>query len=84
MKDIIFTHSSSIGIREYAVSKNMLRREESTLETPYGKVGIKTSFYKGKAVNVKPEFEDCKKLAKKHKVSIADIEKLVIKKWNAK
>lgn len=80
MKEIVFTHSTSIGIREYRVKKNMLRRKESTIETMYGSVRIKQSFYNGKLVSLKPEFEDCKKLAKKHRISISEIEKAVNKK----
>lgn len=79
MKEIIFSHSTSIGIREYSVKKDMLRREESIVETVYGSVRIKQSFYNGKIVRSKPEFEDCKKLAEKHQISISDIEKEVIK-----
>jgi uncharacterized protein (TIGR00299 family) protein len=77
MKEIIFTHSTSIGIREYAVKKNMLRREETTVETTYGSVRIKQSYFNGKLVRSKPEFEDCKNLAEKHQISISEIEKAV-------
>ncbi|NQU52573.1 MAG: nickel pincer cofactor biosynthesis protein LarC [Bacteroidetes bacterium] len=79
MKEIVFTHSTSIGIRECRVKKNMLRREESAVETVFGSVRIKNSFFNGKLVRSKPEFGDCKKLAEKHKVSISEIEKAVNK-----
>jgi uncharacterized protein (TIGR00299 family) protein len=77
MKEIVFTHSTSIGIREYAVEKNMLRREEVTIETSFGSVRIKQSFFNGKLVRSKPEFEDCKKLADKHQISISEVENAV-------
>lgn len=80
MKEIVFTHSSSIGIRENKVRKSMLRRKEGTIETKYGSVRIKQSFFAGELVRIKPEFEDCKLLAEKNSVSIAEIEKAVIKK----
>ena len=79
LKEIIFTHSTSIGIREYQVSKNMLRREESVVETPYGAVRVKKSFYNGKLIRLKPEFEDCKKWAEGNRVSISEIENAVSK-----
>ena len=78
MKDIIFMHSSSIGMREYLVKKDMLRREESTVETTYGPVRLKQSYYKGRLVRSKPEFEDCRLLAEKNGLRISDIEKAVI------
>jgi uncharacterized protein (TIGR00299 family) protein len=79
IKEIVFSHSTSIGIREYKVKKNMLRREESTLETVFGPVRIKQSFFNGKMVRSKPEFEDCKALAEKHQTTISEIEKEVNK-----
>ncbi len=79
MKAIIFSNSTSIGMREYRVRKNMLRREESTVETAFGTVRIKQSFFNGKIVRSKPEFEDCKKLAEKHQTTISEIEKAVNK-----
>lgn len=79
MKAIIFSNSTSIGIREYRVKKNMLRREESIVETNYGAVKLKQSFFNGKMVRSKPEYEDCKRLAEKHKTTISEIEKAVYK-----
>jgi uncharacterized protein (TIGR00299 family) protein len=79
MKEIVFEQSTSIGVREYRVRKDMLRREESVVETVYGSVRIKQSFFKGKLVRSKPEFEDSKKLAEKHKISVSEIENEIIK-----
>ncbi|GAB1453079.1 nickel pincer cofactor biosynthesis protein LarC [Draconibacterium sp.] len=77
VKEIIFSHSTSLGIREYRVNKNMLRREESTIETVFGPVRIKQSYFNGIMVHSKPEFEDCKTLAEKHQTTISEIEKAV-------
>ncbi len=79
LKEIIFLNSTSIGIREYSVTKNMLRREEFTVDTDFGQVRIKQSFFKGNPVRTKPESEDCKKLAEMHKLTVAEIEKEVIR-----
>jgi len=80
LKQIIFTNSTSLGIREYQVRKNMLKRETVEVETEYGKVHVKRSFLNGKPVHSKPEFDDCRELAKKNKVSIAEIERAVNQK----
>jgi uncharacterized protein (DUF111 family) len=79
MKEIIFDYSTSIGVREYTVKKSMLRRETVEIETGFGTVRVKQSFFKGKLVRSKPEFEDCKKLAEKNRVNISEIENEVIK-----
>jgi uncharacterized protein (TIGR00299 family) protein len=79
IKTIIFSNTSSLGLREYKVQKNMLRRDEKIVETPFGKVRVKESFFMGKRVNAKPEFDDCSALALEHGVSINEIEKSVLK-----
>lgn len=79
MKQIIFENTTSIGLREYTVQKSMLRREERNVETEIGTVRVKESFYNGKRVHAKPEFEDCKKLAGQHNISISEVEKVVAK-----
>ncbi|MBT3245150.1 MAG: nickel pincer cofactor biosynthesis protein LarC [Bacteroidetes bacterium] len=79
MKEIIFTHSSSIGIREIQVKKNMLRREATSIVTTYGRVRIKNCYYNNKLVSSKPEYEDCKKLAVQNGVSISEIENSITK-----
>lgn len=77
IKAIVFTQSSTLGIRKNRIQKNMLRREESIVETVYGALRVKNSFFDGKLLHSKPEFEDCKILAVQNKVSISVIENAV-------
>lgn len=79
MKDILFRESSSIGLREHSLKKNMLRREMVKVNTPYGEVAIKRSYWKGRVVNEKPEFEECRKLALKHGISLEEVQREVIR-----
>ena len=79
MKEIVFQHTSSIGLREYSVSKSILRREEISVNTKFGKIIVKQSIYNGKIVNQKPEYEQCRQLAIKHNVSLEEIQKEVYK-----
>ena len=55
------------------------KREQVIVETAYGPVKVKQSYYKGKLVNSKPEFDDCEKLARKHNVSLQEIQKAIFK-----
>jgi pyridinium-3,5-bisthiocarboxylic acid mononucleotide nickel chelatase len=79
MKTILFTHTSTIGLRETMLKKNALMRKEIKVQTQFGEVRLKQSFYNGNVVNSKPEFEDCKKLAKKHSVPVRRIQESVFK-----
>jgi pyridinium-3,5-bisthiocarboxylic acid mononucleotide nickel chelatase len=82
MKEILFEHSTTLGIREKQIVKSMLNREEKTIDTQFGKVRIKECFYNGNKLRYKPEYDDCKFLALKHNVSIATIELSVLKSIN--
>lgn len=77
--DVIFEETTSIGVRKYKVEKIMLNREFSKVKTEYGDITIKKSYYKGKLVKYKPEYEECKTIAKEKNVSIDKIYKAVYK-----
>lgn len=79
MKEILFRHTSSIGLREYKVGKSMLRREDIVVDTKYGEITVKRSYYGGKVVTEKPEYEHCRQLASKHNVTLDEIQKEVYK-----
>lgn len=80
LKTILFTHSTSLGIRESQVKKHMLQRTEITVETELGPVRVKQSYFNGKLVRSKPEAEDCKKLAREHGLRVVEVERMVLKK----
>ena len=79
LKSIIFKESTSIGLREYPVTKTILERTEKEIETELGKVRIKSSYFHGREIHAKPEFEDLRKLAKIHGLSLCEVEKVVQK-----
>jgi uncharacterized protein (TIGR00299 family) protein len=79
MKEILFRETTSIGLRTYTVKKSMLRREVVKVRTKYGVIDVKRSFYDGKVVNEKPEFEQCRRLAGEHGVTLEEIRKEVYK-----
>ncbi|MFH0758574.1 MAG: nickel pincer cofactor biosynthesis protein LarC [Bacteroidota bacterium] len=80
MKEIIFTETTSIGLREYSVSKNMLRRGIRVVQTRFGDIPVKQSYYRGRLVNEKPEFEPCREAAISHHVTLEEVQKEVYKK----
>jgi uncharacterized protein (TIGR00299 family) protein len=79
MKSIIFNNSTTIGLREYPVAKTVLERQEKEIETALGKVRVKCSYFQGKEIRFKPEFEDLKKLATEHGFSLNEVEKIIAK-----
>jgi pyridinium-3,5-bisthiocarboxylic acid mononucleotide nickel chelatase len=65
VKEILFTESTTLGIRTFPFRKDTLIRKFESIDTIWGKVTIKRSFYKGNEVSCKPEYEECKKIAVK-------------------
>lgn len=70
IKDIIFSESTTSGIRIFPFRKDTLTRSFEVISTPYGEVTVKRAFLKGKEVSCKPEFEECKKIAKENKIPV--------------
>lgn len=72
LEQIIFTETTTIGIREYPLGRSVLDREEKEVETVYGKASVKQVSL-GKMTRVSPEYDAVKKLAKKNKVPFMDV-----------
>lgn len=78
MRNIVFLNTSTLGIRKYVVERDMLKRKSRKVTTKYGEVTVKDSYYNGKKIGSKPEYDECRKLAIKNNVSISQIQKEVI------
>jgi len=63
LKEIIFSESTTLGIRCFSFKKETLLRTFEKIETRYGTVTFKRSFYRGKEVSLKPEYEECRRIA---------------------
>jgi uncharacterized protein (TIGR00299 family) protein len=73
VKNIIFTESTSLGIRTFHFNKDTLVRKFDTLSTIYGDVKVKRSFYMDKEVSVKPEYEDCRRIAGEKGIPLKEV-----------
>jgi pyridinium-3,5-bisthiocarboxylic acid mononucleotide nickel chelatase len=73
LKHIIFTESTTLGIRTFPFRKDTLVRKFETIGTLYGEVKIKRSFYKDKEVSCKPEFEDCRRIASEKGIPLKEV-----------
>jgi pyridinium-3,5-bisthiocarboxylic acid mononucleotide nickel chelatase len=73
VKNIIFTESTSLGIRTFHFRKDTLVRKFETIQTIYGEVTIKRSFLKEKEVSYKPEYDDCKRIAAEKGIPVKEV-----------
>jgi uncharacterized protein (TIGR00299 family) protein len=79
VEEILFRETSSLGLRKYKVEKVMLERKIKTVNTKYGKVKIKSAYYKNKLIKSKPEYEDCIKIARKENIPIKEVYDIIEK-----
>ncbi len=80
--DIIFTESTSGGVREFPVSKYMMKKKYRKIETVFGEVQIKDFYYKEKHIKSKVEYEDCARLSRENKVSLRTVYEAVSQAQN--
>jgi pyridinium-3,5-bisthiocarboxylic acid mononucleotide nickel chelatase len=73
VKNIIFTESTSLGIRTFPFRKDTLARNFETIQTVYGEIKIKRSFLEGRTVSYKPEYEDVKRIASEKQIPIKEV-----------
>lgn len=79
LKELIFTHTTAIGVREIDVVKTELKRKFVSVRTKFGDIRLKIS---GDDERVKPEFDECKSAALMHKTSIFQVKKEIFKKYD--
>ena len=68
--EMMLRETSSFGIRRHSAERRKLRRDFTTVQTPFGEVTLKLGRLDGRVVQAAPEFESCKKLAAQAKVPL--------------
>jgi len=77
--DILFTETTTLGLRWWNVGRRILQRKIRTIETKYGAVRIKMAELPGGGVKSSPEYEDCARVARQTGVPIREVFKEVFK-----
>ncbi len=73
VSETILKETTTLGVRSYPVFRTMLDRELETFESTLGPVTFKKAYLNGRLLKWKAEFNDCKKLADKHDLSISEV-----------
>lgn len=85
LANILLTETSSFGVRFHEVGRITLDRELQNLKTSFGVIKIKLGSLRGKIVHAMPEFDDCRKAARKNKLPVKKVYEnasaLAQKKW---
>jgi uncharacterized protein (TIGR00299 family) protein len=71
---LLFTETTTLGVRSYEVARRALQRSVVRVETQYGPIDVKVAHLDGRVVNEMPEFEQCRLAATKANVPLKIVE----------
>ena len=71
--ELLFRHTTTLGVKVFSHEKAMLEQKFTTVATALGNVRLKQACMRGTVLRSKPEFEDCKALAHRHGVPLAEV-----------
>lgn len=75
LRDILFAETTTLGVRFSRMGRWELPREVATVETPYGAIRVKRAGEK-----VAPEYDDCVRAAREHRVPVARVHEEAIRR----
>lgn len=84
LTELLYTETTTLGVRIREVERNCLPREIVNVETEFGLVSVKIARFNGKIINVKPEYEQIRRIALQSKKSFREIEQSVVEKLKGK
>ncbi|MFH0926768.1 MAG: nickel pincer cofactor biosynthesis protein LarC [bacterium] len=73
--NVLFSETTSLGLRVYEVKKKELDREIRKVNTEWGEIRIKIARLNSRIDEVKiaPEYDDCKRIAKERNITISEV-----------
>jgi pyridinium-3,5-bisthiocarboxylic acid mononucleotide nickel chelatase len=78
LTELIFSETTTIGIRYTLAQRRTLQREFVQVQTDYGPVNMKISLLSGRPVNYVPEFEDCRRVAAEKGIALKEVQSAAI------
>lgn len=72
-QEILFSETTTFGVRRRVLQRTKLSRHYETVETPYGPIRIKIGLLGERRMSASPEFSDCLDAARTHHVSAREV-----------
>jgi hypothetical protein len=73
LTEIIFTESSTLGVRRREEMRQVLARNFVSVSTEWGEVRMKIASMNGTVTNCAPEYEDCRRIAAEQRVPLKTV-----------
>jgi pyridinium-3,5-bisthiocarboxylic acid mononucleotide nickel chelatase len=78
---IIFTESSTLGVRRREETRLVLARKFVSVGTEWGEVRMKIASMNGTVTNCAPEYEDCRRIAAEQRVPLKTVMNRVMEEY---
>ena len=78
---VLFTHTTTIGVRYQEMRRDTLDRQLVSVETPLGPLRIKVAGRGGRILNAAAEFDDCARVAAERGIPIKEVQAIAMKAW---
>jgi len=78
MIGLLFSETTTLGIRYYNANRRVLDRVIETVDTEYGAVRIKVARDGARTLHFQPEYEDCARLANESKTPLIEVQAAAI------
>jgi uncharacterized protein (TIGR00299 family) protein len=73
LQHILFEETSTLGIRRIESRRDALHRRMDSVETRFGPIQVKVATLPSGRLRATPEFEDCRKAAEQHGVTLQQV-----------
>ncbi len=73
LHELLWRHTSTLGVRRSLWQRSKLERESRTVATPWGELRMKVALLGERVVRAQPEYEDCRALAEEHDLTLREV-----------
>lgn len=73
IEEVIFSETTTIGLRYLRASCHRLGRSFEQVSTPWGMINVKIGYHRGEMVQFAPEFKECEQAALLHGVPLKQV-----------
>jgi pyridinium-3,5-bisthiocarboxylic acid mononucleotide nickel chelatase len=81
LRALLLRHSTTLGVRETALTRYSLPRSFETVETIYGLVRMKVATFPDGSQKASPEHDDCAARANEKGVSVGEVWLAAMQSW---
>jgi hypothetical protein len=77
-REILFSQTSTFGIRQTRMDRTKLARMQTTVQTPYGQIRVKVGRLGDQVLQSQPEYEDCREAARRTGQALTEIRRAAL------